>query len=58
MERLERDYAFQRKGKKYKTRYFDSLRQLFGEIEHDKDCQVSEKALSEPNRTAGTNQVR
>lgn len=32
--------AWQRKGKKYKTKYFAALKQLFGEIENDKDCQT------------------
>jgi hypothetical protein len=37
---LDKKYTFSRKSKKYKTKYFDALKQLFGEIEHDKDCQV------------------
>jgi hypothetical protein len=37
---LEAQYAWQRKGKKYKTKYFAALGQLFGDESHDKECQV------------------
>lgn len=36
---LEKNYAFQRKGKKYKTKYFSALKQLFGAIQNDKENQ-------------------
>lgn len=31
MDQYEKDYQFQRKGKKYKVRYFSALQELFGE---------------------------
>ncbi len=31
MEQFEADYRFQRKGKKYKERYFNALNQLHGD---------------------------
>jgi len=36
---LEKDYQWQKKGKKYKTKYFSALGELFGREPHDKDCQ-------------------
>jgi hypothetical protein len=45
---------FVRKGKKYKTKYFDALGQLFGELEHDKDCQSEDCT----NGVPGTGQIR
>jgi hypothetical protein len=58
VKQLEKDYAFQKKGKRYKTKYFGALKQLFGEIEHDKDCQVSGEGSSQTGRKTGTDQVR
>lgn len=47
IKQLEKDYAFQRKGKKYKTKYFGALKQLCEKLdgvdEHDKDCQISKE---------------
>lgn len=36
---LQGSYAWQKKGKKYKTKYFAALGQLMGEMDHDKGCQ-------------------
>ena len=38
---------FSRKSKTYRTKYFDALRQLFGEIEHDKECHTGQSANGE-----------
>jgi hypothetical protein len=52
---LEAQYAWQRKGKKYKTKYFAALGQLFGDKCHDKDCQA--EALCHSQRGSGTDSV-
>jgi hypothetical protein len=49
---IEEKYAFSRKGKKYRTKYFAALGQLFGES-HDKDCQAEESI----NRRSRTDQI-
>jgi len=36
----EKDQEWQRRGKKYKTKYFTALKDLFGETKNDKDCQI------------------
>ena len=41
----ERDAQWVRRGKKYKTKYLTALKDLFKEVEHDTDCQVSGTAL-------------
>ena len=51
---IEAQYAWQRKGKKYKTKYFAALGQLFGDNSHDKECQ----AASHTKRGSGTDQTR
>lgn len=38
----EKDTDWQRKGKKYKTKYFIALKDLFNEVTHDTDCQTKE----------------
>lgn len=50
---LEKKQDWAKKGKKYKTKYFDRLKQLFGEIEHDKESQLEVIANGRP----GTNSV-
>ncbi|MFI5405447.1 MAG: hypothetical protein ACHQ1D_02920 [Nitrososphaerales archaeon] len=42
---IEEKYAWSKKGKKYKTKYFAALGQLFGD-RHDKECQVSSDGRS------------
>lgn len=37
---VEKQYEWQRKGKKYKTKYFGALKELYGRAAHDKECQV------------------
>lgn len=38
---LENASSWQRKGKKYKAKYFSALGQLFGDINYDKECRKS-----------------
>ena len=40
---LEEKYEWSRKGKKYKTKYFCALKELFGEIKNDTDCHEEAK---------------
>lgn len=49
---IEARYAWSRKGKKYKTKYFEALGQLFGDKRHDKDCQA--EALCPSQGRSGT----
>lgn len=51
---LDERYAWQRKGKKYRTKYLAALGQLFGDSGHDKECQVE----SHTKRGSGTDQTR
>ena len=44
--KLEKDYAWQRKGKKFKTKYFEALKSLYGGTSHDKDCQHEESTAN------------
>ncbi len=48
---VEKQYEWSKKGKKYKTKYFGALKDLYGSVQNDKD---SHKAT---DRTTGTNQV-
>lgn len=36
---VEKQYEWSKKGKKYKTKYFDALGQLFGEIKNGTESQ-------------------
>lgn len=58
---VQKQYEWSRKGKTYKTKYFSALSQLFGAIEHDKDCQnrgIEEKETEEAiHGTPGTGQI-
>lgn len=51
---LEAQYAWTRKGKKYKAKYFAALGQLFGDSSHDKECQPA----THTERRSGTDQAR
>jgi hypothetical protein len=42
LKEAEADYQFQKKGKKFKTKYFSALKQLFGEANNDTDCQTEQ----------------
>lgn len=48
----ERRYAFLKKGKKYKAKYFMAVKGLYGEVKHDKESQLGS------DRGAGTGIVR
>ena len=47
MEQYEKDYQFQKKGKKYKVRYFDALKELFGGM----DAEESRDKETKGNRS-------
>jgi hypothetical protein len=53
-KKLEQNYAWQRKGKKFKASYFGALKALYGDSDYDKDCQHQE---SDTNRSAGANKI-
>lgn len=36
---LKKQYEWSKKGKRYRTKYLDTLGQLFGELENDKERQ-------------------
>ncbi len=62
----EKDAQWVRRGKKYKTKYFGALKELFKEVTNDKDCQVeantkvsgwNEDENCCPNRRARSDQI-
>lgn len=54
-KQLDKDLAWQKRGKKYKTKYFDGLKKLFGEIDDDKDCH--DGSIQAPYRGSRTGSI-
>jgi hypothetical protein len=54
---VQKQYEWSRKGKKYKTRYFSALRDLFGAINDDRDCKTETKTEKTVQGTSGTGQI-
>ena len=40
----EEEKPFDRKSKKYRKQYLHDLQQLYGESEHDKECQLERRS--------------
>lgn len=51
------EQLWQRKGKKFRTKYFAALKDLYGSIEHDKDCQIKDSESCDTNGRTRPDQI-
>lgn len=54
---LEKQYAWVKKGKKYKTKYFAALGQLFGSVKDDEKSKEQGGVERSSNRGDGSDQI-